>query len=287
MQSWSGPTVWVSGTAADAEQAFGTDLERYEAPGGRTFQAPATAVHLPDDVAGAVQSISGLDTSAVYTPSVAKWQAGGRRARSGVQRPREHQEHVRRHAARRPGGAQRVHYQSLLDGGADGDGEAVSFLEYSSYSASDVQKFKDCFHLTTPVGNVAVNGGTTTLSANNEVTLDVETALAAAPGLDHAWVYKAPNGRTALSTVINAMVADAPAKNVHVISISWGLCERYTLPGELRAQQNALARAAVQGISVFVATGDTGLTVAARRARFWTRTRRPPRRSPPASAGRT
>ena len=149
-------------------------------------------------------------------------------------------------------------YQSLLDGGADGDGEAVSFLEYSSYAKSDVDTFKDCFNLTTPVGNVAVNGGTTTLSANDEVTLDVETTLAAAPGLDHAWVYKAPNGRTALSTVINAMVADAPAKNVHIISISWGLCERYTLPGELRAQQNALARAAVQGISVFVASGDSG-----------------------------
>jgi len=68
VQRWTGPTVWVTGTADDAEQAFGTDLERYEAPGGRTFQAPATAVHLPDDVAGAVQSISGLDTSAVYTP---------------------------------------------------------------------------------------------------------------------------------------------------------------------------------------------------------------------------
>jgi kumamolisin len=259
VQRWTGPTVWVSGTADDAEQAFGTDLERYEAPGGRTFQAPATAVRLPDDVAGAVQSISGLDTSAVYTPSASIVKpAAAVSPVSGCNKPGQIKSMFGGMLPADLAASNAYNYQSLLDGGADGDGEAVSFLEYSSYAKSDVDKFKDCFNLTTPVGNVAVNGGTTTLSANDEVTLDVETTLAAAPGLDHAWVYKAPNGRTALSTVINAMVADAPAKNVHIISISWGLCERYTLPGELRAQQNALARAAVQGISVFVASGDSG-----------------------------
>ena len=219
----------MSGTADDAEQAFGTDLERYEAPGGRTFQAPATAVHLPDRRRrGAVDLRS--RHSAVYTPSASIVRpAAAVSPVSGCNKPGQIKSMFGGMLPADLAASSAYNYQSLLDGGADGDGEAVSFLEYSSYAKSDVDTFKDCFNLTTPVGNVAVNGGTTTLSANDEVTLDVETTLAAAPGLDHAWVYKAPNGRTALSTVINAMVADAPAKNVHIISISWGLCERYTL----------------------------------------------------------
>jgi kumamolisin len=258
VRRWTGPTLWATGSADQAERAFGTDLERYAAPGGRTFQAPATDVHLPDDVAGAVQSIAGLDTSAVYMPSARRVRAAAVVPQSGCNGPAKIKSMFGGMLPADLAAPGVYNYQSLLDGGADGDGEAIAFLEYSSYAKSDVAKFKDCFNLTTPVQDVAVNGGTTTLSANSEVTLDVETALAAAPGLDHAYVYKAPNGRTPLSTLINAMVADAPARNVHIISISWGLCERYTLPGELRAQQNALARAAVQGISVFVATGDTG-----------------------------
>lgn len=258
VQKWTGPTVWVQGTAAEAEQAFGTDLERYEAPGGRTFQAPATAVHLPEDVADAVQTVSGLDTSAVYTNTARSHAAhavlpgpsctGPNRIHNmfGGMRPAD------------LAAANAYNYQPLLDAGYDGTGESVAFLEYSSFSATDVSTFKNCFGLSTPVGSKLVNGGTTTLSGADEVELDVETTLAAAPGLDHAWVYKAPNGRTALSSIINQMVTDAPTTHTTVISISWGLCERYTLPGELRAQQNALARAAVQGISVFVASGDDG-----------------------------
>jgi kumamolisin len=258
VQKWTGPTVWVRGTAAEAEQAFGTDLERYEAPGGRTFQAPATAVHLPEDVADAVQTVSGLDTSAVYTNS-----ARTPAAHAVLPAPSCQTKVNQMHAlgGMRPAdlaAANAYNYQPLLDTGYDGTGEAVAFLEYSSFSATDVSAFKNCFGLSTPVGSKLVNGGTTTLSGADEVELDIETTLAAAPGLDHAWVYKAPNGRTALSSIINQMVADAPTTHTTIISISWGLCEEYTLPGELRAQQNALARAAVQGISVFVASGDFG-----------------------------
>ena len=134
VQRWTGPTVWVTGTADDAEQAFGTDLERYEAPVGRTFQAPATAVHLPADVAGAVQSISGLDTSAVYTPSVAKVNAAAVVPVTGCNGPANIKSMFGGMLPADLAAPNAYNYQSLLDGGADGDGEAIAFLEYSSYA---------------------------------------------------------------------------------------------------------------------------------------------------------
>ena len=102
-----------------------------------------------------------------------------------------------------------------------------------------------------------VTGGTTTVSAADEVSLDVEEAIGAAPGLDHAYVYVAPPAGT-IASVVNAIVAGQTTTHVHVISDSWGVCEDALSPARAESDAQALELAAVAGISVFAASGDDG-----------------------------
>ncbi len=55
--------------------------------------------------------------------------------------------------------------------------------------------------------------------------------------------------------MISRIVADGRSQ---IVSISWGLCEKYSEPSALRAEEREFAAAAAAGISVFVASGDDG-----------------------------
>ena len=108
-----------------------------------------------------------------------------------------------------------------------------------------------------PLTTVRVAGGTSTVSGADEVTLDVEEVVGAAPGLDRAYVYVAPTNGS-IAQVVNAIVAGQATTHVHVISDSWGLCEAAMSPAGVEANAHALQLAAVAGISVFAASGDDG-----------------------------
>jgi subtilase family serine protease len=58
--------------------------------------------------------------------------------------------------------------------------------------------------------------------------------------------------------VLNQIVAERADTGVTAISISWGQCERLLAPSRAAATAQALQLAAVAGISVFAASGDSG-----------------------------
>jgi len=60
--------VYVTGTVAAAERAFGVRLERYLV-GGASVQAPSGSVRLPAALAGKVSVVRGLNTADVMRPS--------------------------------------------------------------------------------------------------------------------------------------------------------------------------------------------------------------------------
>jgi subtilase family serine protease len=60
--------ISFSGTSAQAEKAFATDLQTFK-KNGKTFSAPATSVSIPTSLASSVVAIGGLDKSALKTPS--------------------------------------------------------------------------------------------------------------------------------------------------------------------------------------------------------------------------
>jgi subtilase family serine protease len=249
-----GLSLSFEGRAGAVEDAFGADLALYRDARGRSFRAADGPLKLPAALIEKVAAVDGLDTLARYRPAA---QLAPSAALSPCGSAASYKNLNGGYLPADFASASGYNYQPLLDAGHDGDGEVIAFVEFSDYLPSNVNTFKSCFGLTTPVTDVAVSGGTTNRFAAGEVTLDVEIALAAAPGLDATYVYKAP-ATTSMAAMINRIVADQPVTGVHIISISWGLCERFLPSSELSALNSALQLAAVSGMSVFAASGDNG-----------------------------
>jgi kumamolisin len=260
-------SMTFGGTAAQASRAFHVGLSTYRSPRGRLFRAPDGAASLPASIASSVAAVTGLDTQlrlrpAVKVPKLPPAAAGnvalqpfGTLANpcAGAKKGQHNW-----------GGylpaqlAQAYHHQTLIDSGADGHGESIAFVELSNYKHSDVGTFRSCFGLSTPVVNHAVAGGTGDTSDAIEVELDIEVAMAAAPGLDSMHVYMAPNNLGNLLPMIEQMVADQETTGVHIISDSWGLCEDLLPPSFVQAESVDLELAAASGMSFYAASGDSG-----------------------------
>jgi hypothetical protein len=254
-RSAKGLSLFFDGPAAAAERAFGVDLALYRDARGRAFRAPSGPLSLPAGLAGKVAAVDGLDTLARYRPAQ-QWTANAVTPGPTCAAP-DFQSANGGYLPADLAADGAYNYQSLLDAGADGGGENIAFVEFSNYPVADVNHFKSCFGLTNPVNNIPVNGGTSDRFGAAEVDLDVEIALGAAPGLEAAWVYIAPN-TTSMAVMINEIVADQGTTDAHIVSISWGLCETFVSRGELSATNTALQLAAVSGMSVFASSGDRG-----------------------------
>lgn len=91
---------------------------------------------------------------------------------------------------------------------------------------------------------------------DGEVALDIEIAGAVAPSA-HIAVYFGPNTDQGFLDAINAAIHDQVRKP-SVISISWGAAESEWTPQAMNAFNAAFHDAALLGISVCAASGDSG-----------------------------
>ena len=110
---------------------------------------------------------------------------------------------------------------------------------------------------------IGVGGGSNAPTGNpagpdGEVTLDIEVAGAIANGAGFP-VYFAPNTSAGFFQGISAAIHDAVNKP-SVLSISWGGPEPTWTKAEMYAITEAFRAAALIGMSVFVAAGDSGST---------------------------
>ncbi|MFE0459953.1 protease pro-enzyme activation domain-containing protein [Kitasatospora sp. NPDC058965] len=233
-------TVEASGTAAQVAKAFGTSLATYrDGRDGRTFFANTTAPVLPAGIASVVSDVSGLndyakyrhfDTAAPHAAAKAPTGLGPTAARSAY------------------------NLTSTLSAGYNGAGSTVGLLEFSGYQQSNVAAYDKYFALQTGTPTVvSAGGGTTDLSGQDEVELDIEVVQALAPGAT-VKVYEAPNSDAGETAIYAKLVSD----DVPVISISWGIYEAGETASNRTAVDTDLKEAAAQGQSVFAASGDSG-----------------------------
>jgi kumamolisin len=235
-------TLAVSGTAAQVQQAFGTQLATYhEAKTGRDYFANASAPVLPTAIASAVTDVSGLNDYAKYT-SFAKTEATAHsrtRAVSGLTPTQVRSAY---------------NLTSTIGAGYNGSGSTVGLLEFSAFKQTNITKYDSYFKLSTAAPQVVkAGGGTTDLSGEVEDELDIEAVQAIAPG-STVKVYEAPNSDAGEIAVYAQLVSD----DVPVISTSWGIYEAGETPSNLTAVNTDLQEAAAQGQSVYAASGDSG-----------------------------
>jgi len=236
----------ATATVSQVQQAFSVQINTYQA-GNHTFYANTASPSVPTSISQLITSIGGLDNSVQYHPLY-----------------RRMIKHIQNHGAAMatPSGfgpkdlSGAYHATPLQNSGILGDNQTVALFELDGYQASDVTQYFQNYGLATPtISNVLVDGfnGSPGQGAI-EVELDMEVVGALAPHA-HQIVYEGPNTTQGLNDSYNQIVHDNKA---HIVSISWGLCEKYSGAAELQTLDNVFKQGAAQGITFFAAAGDSG-----------------------------
>lgn len=241
-------TVVVKGTVNQFNKAFGANLGHYESPDG-AYRGREGALHIPQDVAGIVEGVFGLDNR--------------RMARAaGVLGPSQ---------GTTPLTPPQVAKLYDFPTTTNATGQTIGLLEFGGgYIQSDVQTYFNGLHLPIPaLTAVGIDGVTNSPGSaanpngdDTEVALDISVAGSVAVGAKIA-VYFAPWTEQGWVDAVTTAIHDA-TNRPSVLSISWGWPEMETYGGltwsqaAIDAVSATFQEAAVLGVTVFAATGDYG-----------------------------
>jgi kumamolisin len=237
-------TVVLNGPASAMQEAFGVELKDYEHPAGR-YRGRTGPVYLPSDLQPLVQGVFGLDNRPQAKPHF-----------------------------RRPSAQATTHSFSPVEVAAlyayptavDGTGECVALIELGGgYTSSDLSNYWKQLSLkkTPTVSAVSVGNGSNAPTGDPngpdaEVMLDIEVVGAIANGAKIV-VYFAENTDAGFLNAITTAAHDTTNKP-SVISISWGGPESSWTQQAMTSMDDAFQSAASMGITVCVASGDSGST---------------------------
>jgi uncharacterized repeat protein (TIGR01451 family) len=243
-QTYSNRTLLdVEGSVADIEKALHITMRVYKHPTeNRTFFAPDTEPSV--DCAVRILHIAGLDNYLIPHPN------SGSRPISAL--PAGHPAF-----GSGPGGTYlgydfRAAYVPQVT--LDGAGQKVALLEFDAYFPNDpVEYEKEAGLPNVHLVNIPIQGFTGPPGSGNfEVSLDIEMAIAMAPGLAEILVYEATN-----STVNTGNLSDDMLNAIAIDDLANQVSSSWTFPVDASTDQIFLQMAA-QGQSYFNASGDSG-----------------------------
>lgn len=258
----NGLALSVSSTAAGLGSAFQTSFESYRLPSGQLAYANTSAPSVPASVVGTVQDIVGLNTleaprpvslsravahtSSAPAPQIA---TGGPQPCSAASSAAASN---RSYTADKLASAYR--FSGAYAARDLGSGITVALFELEPYQATDIGSYQSCYATNASVTNVPVDGGVTPGAGTGEAALDIEDVIGLAPKAN-VLVYEGPNSGAGAYDTYNAIISQNRAQ---VISTSWGVCEASQSASAAAAENTLFQEAAVQGQSLFAASGDTG-----------------------------
>lgn len=237
-------SVMLSGKVANISKAFNVTLDRWEHAGGQ-YRGRTGAVHVPQRLDGIVTGVFGLDNRCFARP------------------------HFRR-LRRKTGAARFTGYSPTqiaqfynFPTGVDGSGQVIGIIELGGgYRAEDLTAYFQQIGVPAPsVTAVSVDNGrnapTTAQSEDGEVMLDIEVAASIAPGAKIVVYFAAgATDRDFLDAITQAVHDDVNSPSV--ISVSWGGPESSASNSFQTEFDQSLQSAAALGITVTVASGDSG-----------------------------
>jgi subtilase family serine protease len=234
--------IFFSGTAAQVNAAFHTQMGQFLV-GGEAHIGNAVDPSVPVAFAGAIAGIAGLHDlhSAPAHAPVAAFAAGSTNDLAPADL------------------ATLYDIAPLYQQGIDGAGTAIAVLARSNLLPGDIADFRNSFGLPSQMPQVVVNGadpGTGNEADLEETELDAEWAGAVAP---EATVEVVALASTQTTDGILLSAEYAVNRNLApVIAVSYAACEADLGPAESAAYNALWQQAAVEGISVVVAAGDSG-----------------------------
>jgi kumamolisin len=243
-------TIVLSGTVTQFNDAFGVDLQQFEYAGG-SYRGRTGPIQLPDEWAGVVEAVLGLDNRPQARPHIRT-----RPSRPSANAPAL----VSAASSFTPDKLASLY--DFPDG--TGQGECIALIELGGgYRPADLAAYFANLQIATPpkVSTISVDHGTNQPTGDpggddGEVMLDIEVAGAIAPGANIA-VYFAPNTDAGFLDAVTTAIHDT-TNRPSVISISWGSAELNWTDQTMTAFDEAFQAAATMGITVCVASGDDG-----------------------------
>lgn len=276
--STGGLSIPVSATVGRLQRALGISLQRLALPGGRRAMAARAAPVVSPAVAGAVQSLVGLDTVGrtpllrrggrpeARVPSLLR-ALGGRGPRAaahvatGGPQPCD--------AARGAAASQSAYtadqiasaygFAGPYGAGDRGTGTTVALYELEPVSPADLSAYEACYGLHTDLSFVRVDGGAGPGGGSGESALDIENFISLAPSAQ-VLVYEGPNSNSGNpgSGPYDTFSAIVNQDRAQVVSVSWGECEAALGATDAQAEGLLFAQAAIQGQTIVSAAGDSG-----------------------------
>jgi kumamolisin len=227
--------IAAGGPAPAVAALFGVDIEDYRLANGTTFYASLDTPSIPPQLAVVVSSVTGLDNY----------------------------RHVRTYAVR-PGGLTPTdvlafyNLKPLRDAGLDGSGMTIVLPEIDDLpNLTDLDKFATTFSLP-PYGPLLTikrdPSWGTPMKPQGETVLDLEIIHQVAPAAKLVIYLSAPDFAHA-DRAFDQMISDHLGS---IISESLGACEPETPPGHRASYASIQDRSVAQGMSHFIASGDSG-----------------------------
>ena len=239
-------SVVLKGTIEAFQKAFDVTLERFQHHNIGEYRGRTGPVNVPADMHDAVTAVLGLDSRPQARPHF-RFRPPFKPARGLAQ------------ASFTP-----VDLARLYDfPPGDGAGQCIGIIELGGgYRTSDLSAYFSKLGVKAPkVVAIGVDDAKNAPTGNpngpdSEVTLDIEIAGAIAPGALLA-VYFAPNSDSGFVDAVNRAIHDTTHKP-SVVSISWGGPESMWSAQSISAFNDVLQTAAALGVTVCVASGDSG-----------------------------
>jgi len=244
---------WIefSGTAAQVEQAFHTQVHSVATPQG-TRAALTAGISVPSALLPLVQGLvsldGGLSAPALTTPVPV---ASAATALAAQTAPNSAEALTPQLVA------QLLHLDAVHTAGVLGAGESIAIPARSNVLASDVAAFRSAFSLPASPLTILPNGSDPGRTADEaEAVLAASWAGVAAPGAQIVLVPAATTGATdgfdlALASIVDKALA-------HTVAVGYSACEASFGEAHQAFYSALYQQAGAEGIAVIAAVGDSG-----------------------------
>lgn len=255
------------GTVAAFDRAFATELHDY-ARRGRRFHRPSHAPAIPVLLRDLLLVVGGLSDEKLFHPMHLDAAALGALPRTPAVLPAPGTTATGVPGSYTVGDVAKLYdVNPLYDRHLDGTGRTVGIATLANFNPADAYTYWSLIGLDVAadrITQVHVDGGGE-LSADagsGETSLDAEQSGGLAPRAKIV-VYDAPNSDAGFIDLFYKAASD---NLVDSLSVSWGVAEELyyagvsgtDLTGELLAFHQAFLESAIQGISLFASSGDSG-----------------------------
>ena len=254
-----GMAIEFSGTAGHVQEAFHTSIHSYVVDGAKHY-ANASDPQIPAAFAPVVAGVSTLHNFQKSSAIRVLGTAARIGTTSAWQPNFTFQSVLGVYHYLAPGDFAKIYNTaSLYKSGVDGTGQSIAIVGRTNIFLSDVQIFRIAFGLPANDPQIILDGpdpGNLFGSEEGEADLDVEWSGAIAPNATIKFVVSASTNTTDGADLSAQYIVDNNL--AAVLSTSFGQCEAQLGQAENTFYDNLWEQAAAEGITVIVASGDSG-----------------------------